>query len=86
MIVVSLPPLAPLFRRYVQPRLSEGSSGQNIRSPQIAEHTIGSGPSDRRDNLTSDPGTEYNTYMVSVKTGNPNVTSSPEIPEIRLNP
>lgn len=86
MIVVSLPTMAPLYRRYIQPHIRQGSSGQEANKPQIAEHTIGSGPSNRRDHLTSDPGTEYGMYVVSDKsTGKPNTSSQSEtITETRL--
>lgn len=59
MIVVSLPAMAPLFRRYIQPRISRGASETELHKLQIAEHTIGSGPSHRRGNLNSEPETEY---------------------------
>ncbi|RJE19067.1 hypothetical protein PHISCL_08592 [Aspergillus sclerotialis] len=79
MIVVSLPTMAPLYRRYIQPHLSQGGSGQKVNKPQIAEHTIGSAPNNRRDQLTSDPATEYEMYVVTdTTTGKPNTSSQSE--------
>jgi hypothetical protein len=43
-IVVSLPALAPLFRRYIEPLFAQGSAPEGGRQLREPEHTIGSTP------------------------------------------